>query len=148
MALGLRNFWKSTKGAGLRHRLLTLKWELRYAWQRAWRGYDDTFVFNADSVFLTLLPEVLADYKKNNNACFVTGWDEKTKSPLVLSFEETNAIIAKTRDTLIKAGEEYYFDLGEKTGEHIDFKEQYRLQEENWNKAMDLIKKWGRAFWY
>lgn len=126
MALGLRNFWKSAKGTGLRYKLSNLIWELRYAWQRAWYGYDDIFMFNADKVLLILLPEVLTDYEKNNYASFISGWNDK-EGPIIMSLEETNAIIAETRDALIKAGEKYYFDLEEETGRHIDFEEQDKL---------------------
>lgn len=34
---GLNGFLEQTKGASLRYKLREFWWQLRYAWQRAWR---------------------------------------------------------------------------------------------------------------
>ena len=44
--IGLRDFHKTYKGASFGYRLRELRWQLRYAWQRAWRGYSDVDVFD------------------------------------------------------------------------------------------------------
>lgn len=65
MLMGLKNMFKGLQGASLGYRLRHIKYELKYAWQRAWRGYDDSMVFNLDYGFVELYREILKDFKKN-----------------------------------------------------------------------------------
>ena len=44
-SIGFKNVVPSIKGVGFRNKLSTIKRELRYAAERAWRGYDSTDVF-------------------------------------------------------------------------------------------------------
>ena len=45
--LGLKDFFVSSRKEKikLRHFFRELRWELRYAWRRAWIGYDDVDMF-------------------------------------------------------------------------------------------------------
>ena len=58
----LKDAWKNHRGSGLKFRINELLWDIKYAFQRAWRGYDDTDVFNMDTNlrkrFVTLLKEL------------------------------------------------------------------------------------------
>ena len=63
--MGLKNMFKGLQGASLGYRLRHIKYELKYAWQRAWRGYDDSMVFNLDYGFVELYREILKDFKEN-----------------------------------------------------------------------------------
>lgn len=42
---GLKDYLHYHQGESLKQYFTTLCWQIRYAWQRAWRGYDDTDVF-------------------------------------------------------------------------------------------------------
>ena len=64
MIIGLKGSWKRTKGCRLRHRLSELKWDIKYAWQRAWRGYDSRDLFNMDICFIERYKEILKRYRK------------------------------------------------------------------------------------
>lgn len=70
MAIGLRGSWKETRGCGLRFRLSRLKLNLKCAWQRAWRGWDDVDMFNMYDNFIDREKEILKDYRNNHCGLF------------------------------------------------------------------------------
>lgn len=70
MAVGLKGSWKELKGCSFRYRIKQLKWNLRYAWQRAWRGWDDVEVFNMDVSFIEKYKEILKYYRINHHCLF------------------------------------------------------------------------------
>jgi len=70
MALGLKGSWKETKGWKLTHRLRELKWDLKYAWQRAWRGWDSRDMFNMDTSFIDRQKEILKRYREVHSGLF------------------------------------------------------------------------------
>ena len=61
---------------------------MRYAWQRAWRGYDFTDVFELGYNFTTKMPVLLTEFLKNNVGLFYDAEADKQ-----LDEEETNAVI-------------------------------------------------------
>ena len=63
--LGLATAWERTKGR--RHRIQGMRYELRYAWQRAWRGYDDLEVTDLGDVFAERMTVLLKEYKVRND---------------------------------------------------------------------------------
>lgn len=85
---GLNSFLERTKGASLRYKLRELWWQLRYAWQRAWRGYDFTDVFELGYNFTAKMPVLLTEFLKNNVGLFYD-----TEADKQLDEEETNAVI-------------------------------------------------------
>lgn len=66
---GLNGFLERTKGASLRYKLREFWWQLRYAWQRAWRGYDFTDVFELGYNFTAKMPVLLTEFLKTMSAC-------------------------------------------------------------------------------
>lgn len=82
---GLNGFLERTKGASLRYKLREFWWQLRYAWQRAWRGYDFTDVFELGYNFTAKMPVLLAEFLKNNVGLFYD-----TEADKQLDEEETN----------------------------------------------------------
>ena len=99
MSLGLKGSWKETKGCRLKHRFKELKWNLKYAWQRAWRGWDSRDVFNMNTCFIERQKDILKKYRNNHWGLFNV--PEKYRSMfdnrLHFNEEETNMII----DTMI-----------------------------------------------
>lgn len=65
LLMGLKNMFKGLQGTSLGYRLRHIKYELKYAWQRAWRGYDDSMVFNIDHTFIELYKEIFKTFKEN-----------------------------------------------------------------------------------
>lgn len=68
--IGLKGCWKRTKGCTLKYRLKELYWDIRYAWQRAWKGYDSRELFSMNDIFVDRYKEILKDFKKKNIAMF------------------------------------------------------------------------------
>lgn len=70
MSIGLKGAWKSSKGCRLKHRIKRTYWDIRYAWQRAWNGYDYQDIFNMDNMFVKRYISILNDYNKCRHCVF------------------------------------------------------------------------------
>ena len=68
--LGLKDFRKKYKGCGIKCKIESLARELKYAFQRAWRGYDDNEVWSIDESFRVRMIHILSDYKDNMSSFF------------------------------------------------------------------------------
>lgn len=66
MNIGLKGAWKRTKGCRLKYRIKELYWDIRYACQRAWRGYDNIDIIAMSDRFIKRYKAILKDYKKYN----------------------------------------------------------------------------------
>ena len=55
------------------------KYEIKWAWQRIFRGYDDTTVWNLHSQISIYLPKILRDLKKIHHGCPSELFDNKAK---------------------------------------------------------------------
>ena len=53
---------------GLKRWLKEACWNLRYAFQRAWRGYDNIDVFDLGFSFIEKMPVLLNEFLECNNA--------------------------------------------------------------------------------
>ena len=64
--LGLKDFFISSRKEKfkLRHFLRELRWELIYAWRRAWEGYDDVDFFECFEMFRRRMIGILEDFIK------------------------------------------------------------------------------------
>ena len=146
--IGLNGYFQMVKGASLGFKIKELRWQIRYAWRRAWFGYDDVDVFDLGYSFAYKMPVLLRDFKKNNVALF---YDEEADKHL--NEEETNAVL----DEMI-----FYFDNCDENvvydrvlGKDWDYKfdredmikadaELNRCREE----ALRLFSKWCWRLWY
>lgn len=148
-ARGLRNALEITKGSGLRWKIKTLYWELRYAWQRAWRGYDSTDVFELGYNFAAKMPELLREFKKYNNALFTN-----SEPFIILTEEETDKVL----DDMIFFFENCDEDHIYKRLFGVDFWEE-EYDKDKWKavraeldrcqtEAMRLFSKWVWDLWY
>ena len=63
--VGLKKRLKLYKGCSIRYKVESLIRELKYAWQRAWRGYDDPEIWNMDAAIRNKLIVWLRAYKEN-----------------------------------------------------------------------------------
>ena len=69
--IGLASAWSRSKSEpSHRRRIAAIMFELRYAWQRAWRGYDDEEVFDLGYRFAARMPYLLKDFKQHNDCLF------------------------------------------------------------------------------
>lgn len=67
--LGLKDFFVSSRKEKirLRHFLREFRWELRYAWRRAWIGYDDTDMFECFEMFRRRMIRIMEDFIKHGH---------------------------------------------------------------------------------
>ena len=153
--LGLKGAWKKHKGASLKFRIKEYVWDIRYAWQRAWHGYDNIDIFDLGFVILRKMPILLSEFKRYNDSLF-----HDLDSHSDLSEEETNAII----DRMIFLFENSYdvdvcykrlFDVNsheDVLSDHEEWHERYKAAciERNkcYEEALELFKKWGYQLWY
>ena len=95
MALGLKGSWKETKGCRLWYRLKELKWNLKYAWQRAWHGWDSRDMFNPYTSFIDRRKEILKAYRKNHYTLLNIPEEYRDifDNRLFLNEEESNMIL-------------------------------------------------------
>lgn len=70
--LGLKDFFVSSKKnkPRIKHFFRELCWELRYAWRRTWRGYDDVDMFECFEMFRRRMIRILEDFIKHGNSLF------------------------------------------------------------------------------
>lgn len=63
--LGFRGYKKQVEGSGLKYKFRTLKRELGFAWQRMWKGYDDTYWYSMNGTFIELYIELFTEWIDN-----------------------------------------------------------------------------------
>ena len=68
--LGLKDFFVSSRKDKVKPRRFfrELGWELRYAWRRAWIGYDHVDFFECFEMFRRRMIRVLEDFINHGNA--------------------------------------------------------------------------------
>ena len=92
--IGLNGFRDKYKGCKFSYKLKQLRWELRYAWRRAWEGFDDQDIFNLFDQFIDRMIVLLTEYNKHNVSLFVD--PESPKGELnYFTEEETRQVVEK-----------------------------------------------------
>ena len=135
----------------MRYKVKELYWQLRYAWQRAWRGYDDTDVFELGFNFVERMPILLRDFKENNIALF-PALDNPER--LSLTEEETNAVLDEMIFNFENCDEDVVYERLFGSNPYDDEYDHDRWCEASkeldrcWNEAMRLFAKWSGALWY
>ena len=102
--LGLKDFFISSKKNKIRlkHFFRELRWELRYAWHRAWRGYDDVDMFECFEMFRRRMIRILGDFIKHGNGLLNLPQESEHYNELLEKFpkghfdEEGTELIYKT----------------------------------------------------
>ena len=104
--LGLKGCLKQYKGCAFGYKVKCIYHELKWAWQRAWKGYDNRDVWNLNDRLLDRLIVLLYDYKNNKHCLWwcPEGYDwsnvcelDKHSDKYVFNEEQIDVII----DTLI-----------------------------------------------
>jgi len=152
-----RNLWEGTSfwirlRSFPKHFIEEFYWQHRYAWQRMWRGYDSTDIFNLDSNMLERLNTILKDFKIHNIALFNDTSDVSISDDYefigevkTLSEQETNDIIDKLIYLSKRANEEpETFWTDDKT----KFFEEWKDIENSFIELLEMLKKYGRQINY
>jgi hypothetical protein len=146
---GLRYYFKKTAGAGLRWKIRALFYELKYACQRAWKGYADPDTWDISNEITVTLPVLLKEYRKVHQTLFI---DELTGQ--ALSMEETDAIIDQLIFYLENCDEDVIYErifgispYDEPTVNKMRWKQVATERQRCKNEAMRLLTKWIWQLW-
>lgn len=101
--IGLKGFKEKYKGCGPIYKIKHLIRELRYAWQRAWRGFDDSDIYSMNDNFRERMLNILEVYKRGRDTNFGVPKETEHYEHLgkkvdnidlrIFSTDETNMII-------------------------------------------------------
>ena len=88
--LGLKDFFVSSRKEKnrLRHFFRELRWELKYAWRRAWFGYDDVDMFECFEMFRRRMIRILEDFIKHGHGLLNLPQESKDYNELLKNFPE------------------------------------------------------------
>lgn len=136
------------------------KYAIKWAWQRVFRGYDDTMCWDFHSWISEYFPKILRDLKDNNVGCPSELYDKKAKkNKECWKWEEILEEMAKGFDAAKSIDNTEYMkeiklkkpkkDLfGEDT--YIDYKydeKHYNKLHKEFEKGVDLFKKHFFGLW-
>ena len=152
-----RNNWKGTSCWKLirysfKSFLKTFYWQHRYAWQRAWRGYDSVDIFNMNDNLREKMIVMLEEYDKTRSCLFtkpLSGEDSQNINidDFVMTNEETSKIIQKMVLFLSASDEQFYYD------ENYDFKPGYDYKkvssecDKNMVEFFEMLKMYWNQLW-
>ena len=88
--LGLKDFFVSSRKEKikLRHFFRELRWELKYAWDRAWIGYDDVDMFECFEMFRRRMIRILEDFIKHGHGLLNLPQESEHYNELLKKFPE------------------------------------------------------------
>ena len=140
------------KGFRIGFRLREMMWELRYAWQRAWRGYDSTDVFELGFNFISLMPVLLREFRSKTIALLPdpdrpgkAHTEEETQrilDEMIFCFENCDEDVVWKRVVGKPLSEISDYDILEST------KSVSEEMQRNYKRAMELFSKYAWHLWY
>lgn len=140
--LGLKDFCKTHKGYSFLFKMKQLYWQIKYAWQRAWNGYDNTDIFELNNNFIQKMLPIMKDFRKHNVGLF---YDTDNCKPL--NKEETNEIINKMVYLLENSDENAWLDL-DIPYDYDKMNEMEDKARENQKEFLNMFVKWFDQLWY
>lgn len=152
--LGLRDALRKPKSQCIWDWIPDLMWQVRYAWQRAWRGYDDTDVFELGFSFAAKMPVLFREFKEKNISLFHDYENNKS-----FTEEETDAILDELIFYFENCDEEYVYRrlFGSESFDDLTIDKEIwwertkiAAEEYNrcWDKAFKLFAKHSGQLWY
>lgn len=142
----LKNFNENTKGMSVIYKTKSFMWALKYAWQRAWRGYDDTEVFGLNDSFIQRMLPIMKDFRRNNMGLFCDGYN-------VLTMKQTNEIIDEMIDLLEHSDENAWmkkFSIEDMDKDEVkkEIQQMEYQAHDNQHKFLNLFVKQFDQLWY
>ena len=88
--LGLKDFFISSRKEKykLRRFFRELRWELRYAWRRAWFGYDDVDMFECFEMFRRRMIRIMEDFIRHGHGLLNLPQESEHYNELLKKFPE------------------------------------------------------------
>ena len=152
---GVRDL-KFSKGTSLKWRIKTVYWEVRYALERAWRGYDAPDVFDLWLSFVAKMPELIRQYKTYHDCLFT---DLSGETPIVFTEEQTIAVLDEMIFCFENCDEDACYQhmfgvdpMDDYDSDHTRYFERSKQVSQEmrrcWEEGMKLFTKWGMQLWY
>ena len=124
---GKESFWDSVKYFPWRlgFKIKNLYYQVKYGFQRMFRGYDDTEVFNMDMTFIDRYLKILKDFRKNHYGypLGITNeqWDDILDEMIKhLSLMNEDNVIAELKNGMPDSFEPNYKTVNEIQNKHKD----------------------------
>lgn len=165
--LGLKDFFVNSRKEKIKLRRFfkELRWELKYAWRRAWRGYDDVDFFECFEMFRRRMIRILEDFVKHGHAYLNLPNESEHYDELLKRFpeghfdEESTEIIYRTMIFHLQMMDEDYvekilygnnvydddYEIGCRSIE--DHKRIYSVMQQNKNAFMKLFSLFYYELW-
>lgn len=165
--LGLKDFYVSSRKGKIKPRRFfrELRWELRCAWRRAWRGYDDVDFFECFEMFRRRMIRILEDFINHGHAYLTIPTQSEHYDELLKRFpkghfdEEHTELIYRTMIYHLQMMDEDYvekilygnnvydddYEIGCRSIE--DHKIIYSVMEQNKNAFMKLFSLFYYHLW-
>ena len=136
ISIGLKDYWRNNKYNSLKWKLKNLRWELRYAWRRAWRGYDDIDIIEMNTMFIERYKVILKEYRKYHHGLFNVPEEYREFNKLYFNDEETDIII----DTMI-----YHLEMMDE--DHVE-KVLYGKYDDDYeiNEKINMLERYKRIY--
>jgi len=96
VGFNFKEFIKENEGSRIRYKFRMFKHEMKCAWQRAFRGYDDIELWNLDKVFVERYIEILNKWLENVNS-----------HPATITYEEWKSVLLEMKTLLEEINEEF-----------------------------------------
>lgn len=148
----LKGFWREYKGYKLRHKVKELYWQIRYAWQRAWQGYDSSDIFNMNDNLREKMIVMLEEYDKTRACLFTKPYSlEEIKNipseELIMTNEETSEVIQKMIGLLKASNESYYCDENYNLKDGYTYEAVYKECERNTKEFFEIFMLYWNQLW-
>ena len=90
ITLGLKDFFVhiKTNKTNIKCFFRELRWQLKYAWRRAWYGYDDVDMFECFEMFRRRMIRILEDFIKHGNGLLNLPQESEHYNELLEKFPE------------------------------------------------------------
>lgn len=160
----LKGSLRELKGCSLRYKIERTIWNLKYAWQRAWRGYDDTDIWALHYNLVEWLIDTLEAYKKHRHCMwyvpeqyehmFTSNKFDSLAQRYLFSDDQLDAILDTMMFHFKMSDEDYVcktiygcetWELENATYE--TYKRIFDIALQNQNAALDLLKLFFNDLW-
>ena len=138
---GKESFWDSVKYFPWRlgYKIKNLYYQIKYGFQRMFRGYDDTEVFNTDLTFIDRYLKILKDFSKNHHGYPPSITNEQWNDILDEMIKHLSLMTADNVETELKKCMPNSFEP--------DYKTVSEIMDRHKDEFFKLFSKWFYNLW-
>lgn len=138
---GKESFWDSVKYFPWRlgFKIKNLYYQIKYGFQRMFRGYDDTEVFNTDLTFINRYLKILKDFSKNHHGYPPSITNEQWDDILDEMIKHLSLMTEDNVETELKKGMPDSFKP--------DYKTVREIMDKHKDEFFKLFSKWFYNLW-